>query len=93
MSHSIFTNLGSNQDPDDYRDQAVDREREAAPILGYCSWHFGGKGSWYDRVTGEAVASNQKPASHGICAACSAEQVEIARKNREALPKSNPTQP
>jgi hypothetical protein len=28
MSHSLFTNLGSNQDADSYRDQAIDRERE-----------------------------------------------------------------
>lgn len=28
MSHSPYTNLGTNQDADSFRDQAVDRERE-----------------------------------------------------------------
>lgn len=29
---SEITNIGSKQDPDDYRDQAVDREREAQEL-------------------------------------------------------------
>ena len=33
MSHSIYTNLGSNQDPDDWHSQKVDREREAAEYV------------------------------------------------------------
>ena len=32
MSYSNFTNLGSNQDPDDWYDQRIDREREQARI-------------------------------------------------------------
>lgn len=32
MGHSLFTNLGSNQDPDDWHAQKIDREREAQHI-------------------------------------------------------------
>jgi len=71
-----LTGLGSNQDADDYRDQAVDRERERDAILGYCSWHNG----WFNRETGERVHCIDNAVTHGICPRCMAAELEKSQK-------------
>ena len=58
------------------------------PILGYCAWHFGGLGSWFDRVTGEPVAITTDPVTHTICPACLQREVEELKKLANGKPIS-----
>jgi len=90
MSHSIYTNLGSNQDPDDYRDQAVDREREAAGESLAIGCSIKVICSWCKKMMGlkTCVQSQHGTTSHSICEECKEKY-----RTAEALTKSNFIQP